>query len=181
MGELDNGTGGGGDYITREEWIELAQEGALVCFRIIRIEEPTLMSTSIKKEAEPVVADVLIVNGTQAETVYRAERIISAGITNTLRTKKVKNAAGKSVTVPRPINSDVAVRMGIYKAFGREHAGANPCGPDEFEKVKALFETTKGDPYTHFERLALASVAAGPGEPDDAPATSGAADDDLPF
>jgi hypothetical protein len=175
---LENGEGGG-DYLAKEYWMGLAREGALVVFRIKRIEEPTLLSTSVKTPAEPVVADVAILNGTETGTVYRDERIIAAGIVNTLRTKTVERG-GKKVKVARQPGDDVAVRMGVYKSFGSDKAGANPCGPDEFKKVVAVFEKTQGDPYSAFEREAMAALANE--EAVGAVAGGSAADDDtLPF
>jgi hypothetical protein len=175
---LENGEGGG-DYLGKEYWMGLAREGALVVFRIKRIEEPTLLSASVKTPAEPVVVDVAVLNGTEEGTVYRDERIIAAGIVNTLRTKTVERA-GKKVKVARQPGDDVAVRMGIYKSFGSDKAGANPCGPDEFKKVKETFAKTQGDPYSAFEREAMAALADE--EPVDAMAGGSAEDDsDLPF
>jgi hypothetical protein len=179
---LDNGEGGG-DYLAKEYWLGLAREGALVVFRIKRVEEPALLSTSVKTPAEPVVVDLAILNGSEEGTVYRDERIIAAGITNTLRTKTVERG-GKKKKVARQPGDDVAVRMGIYKSFGSDKAGANPCGPDEFEKVKETFAKTNGDPYSHFEKRAMAELA-NDAEPVDASVGSGSADadddSDLPF
>lgn len=175
---LDNGEAGG-DYVDRNYWMALAKEGALVVFRIHRVEEPTKLNPKLK-EAEPVIVDFAVLNGNEEGTVYRSERIIAAGITNTLRTKKIERG-GKKLTVPREPGDDVAVRMGIYESFGSEKAGANPCGPDEFEKVKAIFAKTDGDPYTFFERRAMASLAQDAAR-DDVPDAGGAPDDDdLPF
>lgn len=174
---LDNGEAGG-EYVTRGEWLALGKEGALVVFRILRIEEPTVLRADIKKEAEPVIVDFVILNGSQEGTVYRSERIITGGIVNTLRTKTVEKA-GKKVKVARAAGDDVAVRMGTYPAFGRDHPGANPCGPDEFEKVKEVFAKTNGDPYSFYEKKAMAAIA------NDAESSGAPADDDdddeLPF
>ena len=178
---LDNGEGGG-DYVDRSYWMGLAKEGALVVFRIIRVEAPTKLNPKLK-EAEPVVVDFAVLNGNEEGTVYRSERIIAAGITNTLRKKTVERG-GKKVKVDREPGDDVAVRMGVYESFGSEKAGANPCGPDEFEKVKRIFEETKGDPYTVFERRAMADMTSEEPDDDAVPAGVGsgsAADDDLPF
>lgn len=175
---VENGEGGG-DYLAKEYWMGLAREGALVVFRIKRVEEPTLLSPSVKTPAEPVVVDLAILNGSEEGTVYRDERIIAAGIVNTLRTKTVERG-GKRVKVARQPGDDVAVRMGIYKSFGSDKAGANPCGPDEFEKVKETFAKTNGDPYSAFERQAMAELA-NDAEPVDVSAGTAADDSDLPF
>ncbi len=166
---LDNGEGAG-DYLGSDYWMARAKEGALVVFRIVKVEEPTSLREDMPGKAEPVVADVLILNGSEADTVYRSERIIQKGITNTLRSKSAPNGRGK---VPRQSGDDVAVRMGTYKSFGSEKAGANPCGPDEFEKVKKVFTDTNGDPYTWYEKRAMAAVESGESGADDS--------DDLPF
>jgi hypothetical protein len=174
---LDNGEQGG-EFVGRDYWLQLAKEGALVAFRVLVVEEPTVLSVGMK-EAEPVVVDFVVLNGSELGTVYRKERVIANGIVNTLRTKTVTGPTGKKIKVAREPGSDVAVRMGIYKSFGREHPGANPCGPDEFEKVKAIFGQTGGDPYSHYERLAMASIAVESGDngqPDNA-----ADDDGMPF
>lgn len=175
---LENGEGGG-DYLDRDFWLKLGQEGALVVFRILRVEEPVLLRADLKKEAEPVVADLVILNGSEEGTVYRNERVIAGGIVNTLRTKTAKDpATGRSRKVERQKGDDVAVRMGTFKAFGREHPGANPCGPDEFEKVKDVFAKTEGDPYTFYERRAMAALANDAESPE---APSSGDDDGLPF
>jgi len=176
---LDNGEGGG-DYLGKEYWMGLGREGALVVFRIKRIEEPTLLSPSVKTPAEPVVVDFAVLNGTEEGTVYRDERIIATGIVNTLRSKTVERG-GKKAKVARQPGDDVAVRMGIYKSFGSDKAGANPCGPDEFEKVKRIFAETNGDPYSAFEKRAMAALA-NDAEPVDASVGAGGDDpDELPF
>jgi hypothetical protein len=181
---LDNGEAGG-DFVDREYWMRLAKEGALVAFRIHRIEEPTNLNRKMK-DAEPVVADFVVLNGSEEGTVYRSERVIASGIVNTLRTKTVERG-GKKVKVPREPGDDVAVRLAIYESFGREHPGANPCGPDEFEKVVEIFEKTDGDPYGWYERRALAAMADDDADPAGAPETisrkqlPAADDEDLPF
>lgn len=175
---LDNGEGGG-DYLAKEYWMGLAREGALVVFRIKRVEDPILLSTSVKTPAEPVIVDLAILNGSEEGTVYRDERVIASGIVNTLRTKTVERG-GKRVKVPRQPGDDVAVRMGIYKSFGSDKAGANPCGPDEFEKVKRIFAETGGDPYAAFEKRAMAELA-NDAEPVDVSAGAAGDDDSLPF
>lgn len=175
---LDNGEAGG-DFVDRNYWMQLAKEGALVAFRIHRIEDPTNLNRKMK-DAEPVIADFVVLNGTEEGTVYRSERVIAAGIVNTLRTKKVERG-GKKVTVVRERGDDVAVRLAIYEAFGREHPGANPCGPDEFEKVVEIFEQTNGDPYSWYERRALAAMDDDPAGDDAASAPDSADDEDLPF
>ncbi|HEX3305005.1 MAG TPA: hypothetical protein VHS32_02035, partial [Streptosporangiaceae bacterium] len=111
---------------------------------------------------------------------YRDERIIATGIVNTLRSKTVERG-GKKAKVARQPGDDVAVRMGIYKSFGSDKAGANPCGPDEFEKVKRIFAETNGDPYSAFEKRAMAALA-NDAEPVDASVGAGGDDpDELPF
>lgn len=183
---LDNGEAGG-EYLEREYWMRLAKEGALVVFRIHRIENPTNLNRKMK-DAEPVIATFAVLNGDEEGTVYRSERHIASGIVNTLRTKTIERG-GKKVKVSREPGDDVAVRMGIYEAFGREHPGANPCGPDEFEKVVKIFEETNGDPYSVFEKRAMAALAEDEdgATPDDtggklvAAGNKPATDDDLPF
>lgn len=164
---LDNGEGP--EFLGSDFWLARGKEGALVVFRVLRIEEPTSLRDDMPGKAEPVVCDVLVVDGEHAGTVWRSERIIQKGITGTLRHKTVK---GKKVQ--RPEGSDVAVHMSTYKSFGTEKAGANPCSPTEFEKIKALFGETDGDPYTAYEKRAFAAVGNGEsGQPDE--------DDELPF
>lgn len=175
---LDNGEAGG-EFLGRDYWLKLGQEGALVAFRIHRIEEPVKLRPDMPKEAEPVVVDFLVLNGTEEGTVYRSERIIASGIVNTLRTKTV-DRGGKKIKVNREPGDDVAVRMGTFKAFGREHPGANPCGPDEFEKVKEVFGKADGDPYTWYEKRQMAAIA-NDAEPADASAAPDSDDDGLPF
>jgi hypothetical protein len=174
---LENGEAGGGDYIPKDWWMERATEGCLVVFRILRIEEPVNLSPTVKEKARPVVVDLVVLNGTEEGTVYRNERVIQGGIVNTLREKTVTDpTTKKKAKVARREGDDVAVRMGTYKSFGSDKAGANPCGPDEFEKVKRVFTDTSGDPYTWFEKKAMASIAnAEASDPGDGP------DDDLPF
>lgn len=134
---LDNAPAGG-DYITREEWLELANEGALVVFRVKQICPPErLGSDTSMAPANPVVADILIVNGVRAGDVYRDEKLIGNGITNMLR--------------KCPVGDDRAARMVARKRGATDYAAANPCGPDEFEKIKALFASTGGDPYSAAE------------------------------
>lgn len=164
---VENGEGGG-DYLDRDWWLDRGKEGALIVFRINRIEPPQKLRADLK-EAEPVNVDLVVLNGSEEGSVYRSERVIAGGIVNTLRKKTVQGRK-----VPRQPGDDVAVRMGTFEAFGRKHPGANPCGPDEFEKVKKTFADTQGDPYSWFEKRAMASVeSADPaGEPDD---------DGLPF
>jgi hypothetical protein len=172
---LDNGEAGG-EFLGRDYWLGLGREGALVVFRILRIEDPVLLRADLKKEAEPVVVDFVVLNGSEEGTVYRAERVIAGGIVNTLRTKTVEDPKTKKKRkVARQPGDDVAVRMGTFPAFGRDHPGANPCGPDEFEKVKDVFGKTDGDPYTFYEKRAMAGLA------NDAEASSVPEDDDLPF
>jgi hypothetical protein len=168
---LDNGEGGG-DYLDRDWWLDRGREGVLAVFRINRVEPPVKLRADLK-EAEPVNVDFVILNGSEEGTVYRSERVIAAGIVNTLRTKTVERD-GKRVKVERQKGDDVAVRLGTFKAFGKDHPGANPCGPDEFEKVKKVFADTAGDPYSYYEKRAMAGVDNGDsGQPDD--------DDGLPF
>jgi hypothetical protein len=180
---IDNGDSGG-DYLKRDFWLPLAEEGALVVFRLIKLEEPKVFNRKMK-EAEPVVADFLVLNGAEKGLVVRRERILAAGITNTLRTKKVPapSGRGRMIEVAREVGSNVACRMGTYEAFGRFHPGAGPCGPDELETVKAVFREHRGDPYSAFERMALVGASAARSEAAaDVAEASGAPDnDDLPF
>lgn len=164
---VENGEGGG-DYLDRDWWLKRGQEGALIVFRVNRIEEPTKLRADLA-EAKPVNVDFVVLNGSEEGAVYRSERVIAGGIVNTLRTKTVQGRK-----VPRQPGDDVAVRMGTFEAFGRKHPGANPCGPDEFEKVKDTFAKTSGDPYAYFEKRAMASVESA--DPAEEPG-----DDDLPF
>lgn len=177
---VDNGEAGG-DYLDRDFWMERGAEGALVAFRIKRIEDPVnLVPGSKMEKAMPVVCDVVFLNGEFEGVVYRDERIIPKGMVTTLREKTVR-VNGKAIKVPRERGTNVAVRMGTYEGFGREHPKAHPCGPDELAKVQQVFTDTDDDPYSFYERKALEGLAQDALPVDTAPAEKAEPASSLPF
>jgi hypothetical protein len=147
---LSDAAPGGGGKMSTPAWLELAEEGALVVFRVLEIQEAGQKLTADSKgTCDPVVCDILIVNGKREGEVLRSEKVIQAGITRPLR-QKVEG-------------DDMAARVGSYDS-GRK-AGANPAGPDGFKIIEALFAEHGDDPYTAFEQKAKEAAAAEDGAP----------------
>jgi hypothetical protein len=173
---VNNIDAGGGNHFS--EWDALAKVGAIVAFRIKRVCEPEVLSVGMPA-AEPVIADVAVLS-TQpggedwANLVLDDEKIIKAGITGKLRTKRVKVGA-RFRQVPREPGEDVALVIDFYTdKRQKQQVGARPCTDEEFKTVENMFELHNQDPYGAFRRMefAAAGIATGvqnadAGDPDD--------------
>lgn len=123
------------------EYDNVANEGALVVFKVRGFGEPRLMKANSTKPVKPVDADVLVLTGSQARMVARGEEIIGAGITGTLR-----RAA---------IGDDVVCVMGWAKSeHGTDYVQANPPTEAQLAQAIDIFQRTNGDPYSAAERAA---------------------------
>lgn len=178
---VNNIDGGGGNHFS--EWDALAKVCAVVAFRIKRVCEPEVISIGMPP-AEPVIADVAVLS-TQpggedwVNLVLDDEKILKAGITNKLRTKRIK-VGPRFRQVPREPGEDVALVIDFYTdKRQKQQVGARPCTDEEFETVKAAFAEHNEDPYGAFRRMefAAAGIATGVQNAD----TGGADDDKLPF
>lgn len=174
---VSNVDGGGGDHFA--DWDKLAKVSAIVAFRIKRVCEPEVLSVGMPA-AEPVIADVAVLSGGEEWTnlVLDDEKIIKAGITNKLRTKRQKIGA-RYRQVPREPGEDVALVIDFYTdKRQKQQIGARPCTDEEFETVKAVFEQHNDDPYSAFRRLEFAAAGIVTGVQN---ADGASGDDDLPF
>lgn len=175
---VSNVDAGGGDYF--KEWGELAKVEATVAFRIKRVCDPETLQVGMPA-ANPVVADVAVLTGGSdwAGLVLRDEKIITAGITGKLRTKREK-IGNRIRTVERKPGEDVAVVIAYYTdKRQKQQVGARPCTDEEFAIVETMFAKFGQDPYTGLEREELA--AAGVALPGVQNAEAPGDDDSLPF
>ena len=159
---LENADGGGGDWITNDQWDRLCKEKALGVFKILRIEPPSKPTETSRSPWHPVVVDMLILSGSYEGTVYRSERMTKAGFTNTLREKFHPEDADKKAKdrrkLPRTEGTDLVARFGTYQADGVTRFALNGARADDVKRVEELFAETGGDPYTAAEKAELESA-----------------------
>lgn len=118
---------GGGEYMSREDWLELASEGALVAIVL-----NGWTTTTVKASGEMIDTaqiDVYILDGKQKGTVHPGENVFGKGIVTPLRRVSV--------------GDEVAYRLVKNKNGATEYAAANAPGDlpqsaiDLFEELKA--------------------------------------------
>jgi len=178
---VSNADAGGGDHF--KDWAELAKVRAVCAFRIKRVCDPETLTPG-QPPAHPVIADVAVLFADQdnagewAGLVLRDEKIIKAGITGKLRTKRERVGA-RVKTMARQPGEDVCLAVAYYTdKRNKQQVGAEPCTDPEFERVVAAFDKYGQDPFTGLEREELA--AAGMPVPGVQNADAGDSDE-LPF
>lgn len=149
---IKNATGGG-DYITRDEWLAMANAdgGTLVLFRILQHLEPESLSDRIKAKAEPVRADVYIVTGPREGEVHMSEKIVGKGFTDMLRRE--------------PEGEHVAARLVPQRNGATDYAAANPCSTAELEQVEKIYLGYDENPWDKVLAENKAAAATDDGAP----------------
>ncbi len=136
------------------EFDQAAREGAVIVFKV-REHLPERYMEKTKNTVYPVLADLVVLTGSQAKTVSRGEDLIGSGIAPNLRRY--------------PIDSDVVCVMGFKPSkydSSKSYIVADPQPADSEAYAVAMnaFEKTSGDPYSAAERAQnpTGSLAAAP-------------------
>ncbi len=161
---LENADGGGGDWIDNDQLQAMCEEKALAVLKILRIEPPSRPTPTSRSDWHPVIVDMLVLSGRWKGSVYRSERMTKAGFTNTLRQKfdprDAELKAKDRRKIDRTEGTDLACRFGFYTADGVQRFCLNAARAGDMAEIEALFEQTKGDPYTVAEKAELDNASA---------------------
>lgn len=133
--------GGSGEYLTREEFVALGKEGAVVVARPLRFLDPEEMTSGT---VNPVVCDLLIVTGSRKGEVFRSTKLIGKGCTGPLRRF--------------PLGEDMAAHVAVGQNGATLYPQLNPASEPELAEVQKLFPTDDANPYDLAEKAAAANA-----------------------
>jgi hypothetical protein len=136
------------------EFDPLCNAGSLVMFKVLEHEAPrdiTPKGGGVTRTVNPVLVDLVVLDGPLAKTVVRGESVIGAGIAGPLRRKSP--------------GTDVVVRMawGDNRHGGKAYPQANGVerGSADWATAEQVMVKTGGDPYSHAERSANPTASLG--------------------
>ncbi len=143
----------------------LANDGAVVAFKVREFCPERLLTPQSSSPVNPVVVDLVVLGKWDGAAfqpcadhkhVVRGEQVIGAGITGSLRRST--------------IGDDVICVMGWGKRGATNYVQANSPDQAIVDAAIAVFQATNGDPYTAAERAAAPAATVVAATPPPAPA-----------
>lgn len=144
-------TGGGGDWLPKNEWLALGEEQALLIVRPLELLPTEDLGNG---DTYPVLIDVLVVTGERAGEVIRGTKVNGAGQTGPLRRA--------------PLGEDMTTRMGVGQRGANLYPQFNTPSEADDEKIEKLYPEATFD-WSAVEKLWLARRGDGMGSADDEP------------
>lgn len=152
------GASGSGEWLSRDEWNALGDEGARVLFRVHAHQPERKMTNG---PVYPVDCEVLILSGSRAGQYHPDQSVIGRGLTTPLRKVAVGN--------------DMLAVMGTGMNGATKYPQANPPEAGDLERAGELYADGK-DPFREAQQQAAGGPAlVGAGTAPDAGSSNGQA------